>query len=61
VEFYGAEHVMYGSDYPCWDPDVALGILDELELDDATYRRITRTNAEEFYRLGDTVVMSKAG
>jgi aminocarboxymuconate-semialdehyde decarboxylase len=53
IDFYGADHVMYGSDYPCWDPVAALGILDELELDDATYRKITRTNATAFYGLED--------
>jgi aminocarboxymuconate-semialdehyde decarboxylase len=52
VEFYGAEHVMYGSDYPCWDPIAALRILDELELDDETMRKITYGNAFELYGLG---------
>jgi aminocarboxymuconate-semialdehyde decarboxylase len=51
IEFYGADHVMYGSDYPCWDPDVALAIIDELELDDEAYTKVMRTNALEFYRL----------
>jgi aminocarboxymuconate-semialdehyde decarboxylase len=51
IEFYGADHVMYGSDYPCWNPARALQILDELELDEASYRKITRTNAVEFYGL----------
>lgn len=52
VDFYGADHVMYGSDYPCWDPVAALRILDELELDDESFRKITYTNAFELYGLG---------
>ena len=55
IEFYGADHVMYGSDYPCWDPDVALAIIDELELDDGAYTKVMRTNALEFYGLMDRV------
>jgi aminocarboxymuconate-semialdehyde decarboxylase len=55
IEFYGADHVMYGSDYPCWDPDVALAIIDELDLDDEAYTKVMRTNALEFYGLTDRV------
>jgi aminocarboxymuconate-semialdehyde decarboxylase len=53
IEFYGADHVMYGSDYPCWDPDAALAIIDELALDDESYTKVMRTNALEFYRLAE--------
>lgn len=52
VDFYGADHVMYGSDYPCWDPVSALRILEELELDDESLRKITYSNAFELYGLG---------
>jgi aminocarboxymuconate-semialdehyde decarboxylase len=52
VAFYGADHVMYGSDYPCWDPVAALRILDELDLDDESLDKITYTNAYELYGLG---------
>ena len=52
VEFYGADHVMYGSDYPCWDPAAALRILDELDLDDETLEKITYRNAFDLYNLG---------
>ena len=58
IEFYGADRVMYGSDYPCWDPDVALSIIDELELDDASYAKVMRTNALEFYRLTERVALA---
>lgn len=52
IGFYGADHVMYGSDYPCWDPVAALQILDELDLDDESLDKITYTNAYELYGLG---------
>ena len=51
VDFYGADQVMYGSDYPCWDPVKSLAIIDELDLDDDAYRQITRDNATAFFRL----------
>lgn len=52
VDFYGADHVMYGSDYPCWDPVAALRILDELGLDDESLEKVTYRNAFELYDLG---------
>ena len=53
VEFYGADRVIYGSDYPCWDPDAALRIMDELDLDDDSYRKITDDNARRLYGIRD--------
>ena len=53
VEFYGADRVIYGSDYPCWDPDAALRIMDELDLDDDSYRKITNDNARRLYGIRD--------
>jgi aminocarboxymuconate-semialdehyde decarboxylase len=53
VEFYGADRVIYGSDYPCWDPDAALRIIDELDLDDDSYRKITDDNARRLYGIRD--------
>jgi aminocarboxymuconate-semialdehyde decarboxylase len=51
LDFYGADHVMYGSDYPCWDPVAALRILSEIELDDVTFRKVAYQNAYEFFGL----------
>jgi len=53
VEFYGADRVIYGSDYPCWDPDAALRIMDELDLDDDSYRKITNDNVRRLYGIRD--------
>lgn len=51
LDFYGADHVMYGSDYPCWDPVAALRILSEIELDDVTLQKVAYQNAYEFFGL----------
>ena len=29
IDYYGIDHVMYGTDYPCWDPAPCLKLLDE--------------------------------
>ena len=31
IDYYGIDHVMYGTDYPCWDPAPCLKLLDEIE------------------------------
>jgi aminocarboxymuconate-semialdehyde decarboxylase len=53
LEFYGPDHLMYGSDYPCWDPVAALQIIDELDLDAETRRKVMYDNAAGLYRLAD--------
>lgn len=32
VRFYGADRVLYGTDYPCWHPEKACGVIEEAEL-----------------------------
>jgi hypothetical protein len=32
IDYYGIDHVMYGTDYPCWDPATALRLIDEIGL-----------------------------
>lgn len=55
LDFYGADHVMYGSDYPCWDPEAALQVLDEIELDEHVLRKICYENAYSLYGLDQRV------
>jgi aminocarboxymuconate-semialdehyde decarboxylase len=45
VEFYGVDHVMYGSDYPCWDPKAALKVFEECGLSKADQEKIFSLNA----------------
>ena len=30
IDYYGIDHVMYGTDYPCWDPLPCLKLIDEI-------------------------------
>jgi aminocarboxymuconate-semialdehyde decarboxylase len=53
VEFFGADHVMYGDDYPCWDPAAALGFIDEAGFSPEVKEKIFSTNAQRILRLDD--------
>lgn len=45
IDYFGADNVMYGTDYPCWDPAVCLKLLDEIEMSAATKQKVFHDNA----------------
>jgi len=51
IEYYGIDNVMYGTDYPCWDPATALRLLGELELSLDDQEKLFRTNAQRILGL----------
>jgi predicted TIM-barrel fold metal-dependent hydrolase len=51
VEFLGAERVMYGSDYPFWDPVRSTAALAACEFDAATTRALEHQTAEAVFGL----------
>lgn len=51
VKFFGADHVLYGTDYPCWDPRAALKTVDAAGLSSEERELITETNASSFFNL----------
>lgn len=51
IEYYGVDQVMYGSDYPCWDPAEAIQIVEELKLSPGDARKIFHDNAVRFFSL----------
>ncbi|MHB2263760.1 amidohydrolase family protein [Aliihoeflea sp. PC F10.4] len=51
IEYFGADNVMYGTDYPCWDPAICLKLLDEIEMDLATKTKIFHDNAVRILKL----------
>jgi len=53
VEFFGADHVMYGDDYPCWDPNAALGFINEAGFSEEVRTKIFSTNAQRILRLDE--------
>jgi len=55
IDYYGIDHVMYGTDYPCWDPATALKLLDEVGLSKAEQEKIFYSNARRILGLRDPV------
>jgi len=53
IDYFGIDNVMYGSDYPCWDPAIALKLLAELDLSDADKQKLFYDNAKRILGLKD--------
>jgi aminocarboxymuconate-semialdehyde decarboxylase len=53
IEYYGIDHVMYGSDYPCWDPATALALIDEVDLSFEEKDKLFYRNARRALGLRD--------
>ena len=59
IDYYGIDNVMYGTDYPCWDPATCLSLLAELELAPADQEKIFSTNARRILGLRDRIEPKK--
>jgi aminocarboxymuconate-semialdehyde decarboxylase len=55
IDYYGIDHVMYGTDYPCWDPATALKLIDEIGLSKADQEKLFYSNARRILGLRDPV------
>ena len=55
MEYYGIDNVMYGTDYPCWDPATCLKLIDEIKLSDADKQKLFYSNARRILNLRDPV------
>ena len=53
IDYYGIDHVMYGTDYPCWDPAACLRFLDEIDLSEAAKHKLFYGNARRILGLRD--------
>jgi aminocarboxymuconate-semialdehyde decarboxylase len=51
VDYYGIDHVMYGSDYPCWTPADALRLFQEIGLSAVDQQRVLSDNARNLFGL----------
>ena len=51
IELVGAERVMFGSDYPFWDPSRSFETLEAVESDEATLSAIRAGNARHVFDL----------
>jgi aminocarboxymuconate-semialdehyde decarboxylase len=55
IEYFGIDNVMYGTDYPCWDPATALKLLDEIEMSKEDRQKLFYDNARRILGLRDPV------
>jgi aminocarboxymuconate-semialdehyde decarboxylase len=53
IEYFGVDHVMYGSDYPCWNPATALQLFEEIGLSAQDRDKILRENVRGLLGLRD--------
>jgi aminocarboxymuconate-semialdehyde decarboxylase len=53
VQYYGIDQILYGSDYPCWNPEAALAVLEGAELSEEERQKVLFTNARRFFGLRD--------
>jgi aminocarboxymuconate-semialdehyde decarboxylase len=52
IDYYGVDHVMYGTDYPCWNPAAALDYLNAIEgLSAEDRQKIMHDNAVRVFKL----------
>jgi aminocarboxymuconate-semialdehyde decarboxylase len=53
IDYYGIDNVMYGTDYPCWDPAMCLKLIEEIPLSDADKQKLFYDNARRILGLKD--------
>src|SRR5882757_5292215 len=51
IDYYGIDNVMYGTDYPCWEPATALKLLSELNLSPVDTQKLFYDNARRILNL----------
>jgi aminocarboxymuconate-semialdehyde decarboxylase len=51
LDFFGPDHVMYGTDYPCWMPAEALRLLDEIGIPADGQENLFSSNARSLFNL----------
>ncbi len=51
IKRYGAERVMFGSDFPMWSPESELNTFMQLQLTDAERRMILSENSKKVYHM----------
>ncbi len=53
VRFFGPDHVMYGSDYPCWMPEAALEYFAEVGFSEEDQAKILGGNARRILNIDE--------
>ena len=53
IEYFGIDNVMYGTDYPCWDPAQCLPLIEQIPLSEADKHKLFYANARRILGLRD--------
>jgi aminocarboxymuconate-semialdehyde decarboxylase len=63
IDYYGVDHVMYGTDYPCLDHHKTLDFFNEIALPEEDRKKILYGNVRELFNLRGPVAqpMAKVG
>ncbi len=59
IDFYGIDHVMYGTDHPCWVPATAVRLVEELGLSQDDQEKIFCGNAKRILGLREPAVAAE--
>ena len=51
LNYFGVDHIIYGTDYPCWNPTIAMKLFNEIGLPQEDLRKIFYANAKRFFAL----------
>ena len=51
IDYYGVDHIMYGDDYPCWNPEASLDVFEAVDMSEADRAKIFSENARRFFGL----------
>jgi aminocarboxymuconate-semialdehyde decarboxylase len=53
VDYYGVDNVLYGSDYPCWNPTDALRVFEEAGLSEKDAEQVLFHNVRRLFGITD--------
>jgi aminocarboxymuconate-semialdehyde decarboxylase len=60
IDYFGIDHIIYGADYPCWNPSIALTMFNEIGLSEEDQQKIFVGNAKRFFALPDRAATKTA-
>jgi aminocarboxymuconate-semialdehyde decarboxylase len=58
IDYYGIDNVMYGSDYPCWEPAEALDLIAKIDLSEADKHKLFVGNVRRIFNLREPAAAS---
>jgi aminocarboxymuconate-semialdehyde decarboxylase len=59
LSYFGVDHIIYGTDYPCWNPTIAMKLFNEIGLPQEDLNKIFYANAKRFFALPDVPAKRK--